>query len=157
MALLFDKIKNTGVFPEGWNCYSQKGLRAKLGIYRPITVLVSMSSFFSKLLNQRLIEVVETHNLLGEAQNGFRQGRCGADNTFVLNTILWKAKACSENVHLGFVDISKAYDSVNREVLWKKLEKIGIRGVFLETLKSLYTGDSVRCVFNDTKTRPVYL
>ena len=162
MALLFDKIKDTGVFPEGWNCgritlIHKKGLRAKLGNYRPITVLVSMSSFFSKLLNQRLIEVVETHKLLGEAQNGFRQGRCGADNIFVLNTILWRAKALGENVHLGFVDISKAYDSVNREVLWKKLENIGIRGVFLETLKSLYIGDSVRCVFNDTATRPVYL
>ena len=55
------------------------------------------------------------------------------------------------------MDISKAYDSVDRDILWKKLEKIGIRGAFLETLKSLYSGDSVRCVFNDCMTRPVYL
>ena len=89
-----------------------------------ISVLVSLSSFYSKLLNDRLIEVVEKHRLLGEAQNGFRQGRCGADNVFVLNTILWRAKALGDSVHLGFVDVSKAYDSVNREVLWKKLEEI---------------------------------
>ena len=132
-------------------------MRAKLGNYRPITVLVSLSGFFSKLLNERLIDVVEAHCLLGEAQNGFRKGRCGADNIFVLNTILWKAKAMKEQVHLGFVDISKAYDSVNRDILWQKLEKIGIRGAFLETLKALYSGDSIRCLFNDTKTGPVYL
>ena len=62
-----------------------------------------------------------------------------------------------ERVHLGFVDVSKAYDSVNRDILWAKLEKIGIGGVFLRTLKSIYNGDSVRCTFNDTTTRPVYL
>ena len=162
MTSLFNKIKNTGILPSGWNCgritlVHKKGLRAKLGNYRPITVLVSLSSFFSKLLNERLINVVEAHGLLGEAQNGFRQGRCGADNIFVLNTILWKAKALEEKVHLGFVDISKAYDSVNRDLLWRKLEKIGIRGAFLDALKALYSGDSVRCMFNNTKTRPVYL
>ena len=162
MASLFNKIKNTGTLPDGWNCgritlVHKKGLRAKLGNYRPITVLVSLSSFFSKLLNERLISVVEAHKLLGEAQNGFRQGRCGADNIFVLNTILWKAKALKEEVHLGFVDISKAYDSVNRDLLWRKLEKVGIRGAFLDALKALYSGDSVRCMFNNTKTRPVFL
>ena len=162
MVLLFNQIKNTGVFPRGWNCgritlIHKKGMRAKLGNYRPITVLVSLSSFYSKLLNERLITVVETHHLLGEVQNGFRKERCGADNIFILNTILWKAKALKERVHLGFVDISKAYDSVNREILWAKLEKIGIGGVFLRTLKSIYSGDSVRCTFNDTTTRPVYL
>ena len=162
MASLFNKIKNTGKLPEGWNCgritlVHKRGMRAKLGNYRPITVLVSLSGFFSKLLNGRLIDVVETHNLLGEAQNGFRKGRCGADNIFVLNTILLKAKSMKEKVHLGFVDISKAYDSVNRDILWRKLEKIGINGAFLETLKALYSGDSVRCLFNNTKTGPVYL
>ena len=162
MASLFNKIKNTGKLPEGWNCgritlVHKRGMRAKLGNYRPITVLVSLSGFFSKLLNERLIDVVEAHSLLGEAQNGFRKGRCGADNIFVLNTILWKAKAMKEEVHLGFVDISKAYDSVNRDILWKKLEKIGIKGAFLETLKALYSGDSIRCLFNNTKTGPVYL
>ena len=77
MANLFNKIKNTGTLPNGWNCgritlVHKKGLRSKLGNYRPITVLVSLSSFFSKLLNERLIQVVEAHGLLGEAQNGFR-------------------------------------------------------------------------------------
>ena len=80
-------------------------------------MLVSLSGFYSKVLNDRLIEVVETNNLLGEIQNGFRKGRCGSDNMFVLNTILWKAKALRQKVHLGFVDVAKAYDSVNRDIL----------------------------------------
>ena len=62
----------------------KKGLRAKLGNYRPITVLVAFSGFYSKLLNERLIQVVEEHLFLGEVQNGFRKDRCGADNTSIL-------------------------------------------------------------------------
>ena len=62
-----------------------------------------------------------------------------------------------KKAHLGFVDVSKAYDSVNRSILWSKLEKLGIQGTFLESLKSMYSGDSVRCTVNDTTTRSVYL
>ena len=162
MALLFSKIKNSGVFPCGWKCgrvtlVHKKDMRAVLGNYRPITVLVSLSGFYSKLLNDRLIAVVETHKLLGEIQNGFRQGRCGADNIFILHTLLLKAKSLGVPVHLGFVDVAKAYDSVNRKILWAKLEKLGIRGSFLETLKAMYNDDSVRCTFNGTSTSSVFL
>ena len=61
-----------------------------------------------------------------------------------------------KKAHLGFVDVAKAYDSVNRSILWSKLEKLGIQGTFLESLKSMYSGDSVRCTVNDTATRSVY-
>ena len=60
-------------------------------------------------------------------------------------------------IHLGFVDITKAYDSVDRNILWKKLRGLGIDGVFLDTLKAMYTGDSVQCTVNGVTTRPVYL
>ena len=162
VTLLFNKIKSAGVMPKGWNrgrvtLVHKRGLRELLGNYRPITVLVSLSSLFSKLLNDRLIKVTEEHKLLGEIQNGFRKGRCGADNNFVLDTILWKARAKGKPVHMSFIDISKAYDSVNREILWKKLSSLGFSGDFLSSLKALYCDDSVDCVVNGITTRPVFL
>ena len=162
VTLLFNKIKSAGVMPKGWNngrvtLVHKRGLREVLGNYRPITVLVSLSSLFSKLLNDRLIQVTEKHKLLGEIQNGFRKGRCGADNNFVLDTILWKARAMKKPVHMSFIDISKAYDSVNRDILWKKLASLGFSGDFLSALKALYSDDSVDCVVNGITTRPVFL
>ena len=162
IASLFNKIKSAGIMPKGWNrgrvtLVHKRGLRELLGNYRPITVLVSLSGLFSKLLNARLIKVTEKHKLLGEIQNGFRKGRCGADNNFVLDTILWKYRAMGRPVHMSFIDISKAYDSVNREILWKKLSSLGFSGDFLSALKALYTDDSVDCVVNGITTRPVFL
>ena len=162
LTILFNKVKNSGSFPTGWNCgrislIHKKGLRAKLGNYRPLTVIIALSGFYSKLLNERLVEVVKTFSLLGEVQNGFRKNRGSSDNVFILNTVLWKAKAMGAKIHLGFVDITKAYDSVDRNILWKKLRGLGIDGVFLDTLKAMYTGDSVQCTVNGVTTRPVYL
>ena len=162
LTKLFNKVKNSGNFPAGWNCgrislIHKKGIRAKLGNYRPLTVIVALSGFYSKLLNERLIEVVETFSLLGEVQNGFRKNRDSSDNLFVLNTILWKARALGEKIHLGFVAITKAYDCVDRTILWAKLERLGINGVFLNTLKAMYTGDSVRCTVNGVTTSSVFL
>ena len=159
---LYNRIKATGIMPRGWNkgrvtLIHKRGMRELLGNYRPITVLISLSGLYSKLLNERLIAVTEKHKLLGEIQNGFRKNRCGADNNFILDTILWKARAMGKPVHMAFLDISKAYDSVNREVLWKKLSSLGFSGSFLSSLKALYNDDSVDCVVNGLTTRPVFL
>ena len=119
MAFLFNKIKEENVYPAGWNrgritLVHKRGLRVLLSNYRPLTVLISLAGLYSKVLAARLTSVVEHHDLLGEAQGGFRKGRGAADNLFILNTIFWKARSRKEKVHLGFVDITKAYDSVNR-------------------------------------------
>ena len=54
-----------------------------------------------------LIQVVETHHLLGEIQNGFRRGRSGADNNFILDTILWKNSAKKTKTFFAFLISAK--------------------------------------------------
>ena len=100
---------------------------------------------------------MERNELLGEEQNGFRKERRMADNNFILDTILWKAKAEGKDVHLAYVDISKAYDTVNREILWRKLANMGIGGTFLKSLQAMYSGDCVEASVNGIMTRPVFL
>ena len=87
----------------------------------------------------------------------FRKSRMGTDNNFVLDTILWKQKAKKKKVHLAFIDMVKAYDMVDRSVLWDKLSGFGFQGEFLDSLKSIYSGDSVQAVVNGVTTRPIYL
>ena len=95
LTVLYNKVKKSGSFPSGWNkgrisLIHKKGQKELLGNYRPLTVIVSLSGLYSRLLNERLTTIVEAHCLLPEMQNGFRKKRAGADNTFILNTILWK-------------------------------------------------------------------
>ena len=162
LTLLFNKIKNSGTFPAKWNqgriCLVHKrGLKDLLGNYRPLTVIVSMSGLYSRVMNLRLTQVVEEHSLIGEIQNGFRQGRRSADNAFILQTILWKQKFARKRVHMGYIDIQKAYDSINRYKLWRKLSSLGFGGKFLASLQSIYANDSVVTTVNGLETRPVFL
>ena len=159
---LFNKIQESGKTPRGWNkgvitLVFKKGLRELLKNYRPLTVIISLCGLYSRVLNGRLTEVVENQGLLGEEQNGFRKGRRMADNNFLLDTVLWKAKALGKDVHLAFLDISKAYDTVCRSILWQKLARMGFGGKFLRSLQALYSGDSVECMVNGSPSRPLYL
>ena len=67
-------------------------------------------------------------------QNGYRKAPCAAGDNLVLDIILWKLLSKKKKVHLTFLDISKAYDSVDRAILWSKLSKNGIDEEFLGCL-----------------------
>ena len=112
LVKLFNNIKKEGKSPGIWKVgrlvlIHKKGDVTDIGNYRPLTVLASMSGLFSRVLNERLTEVVEDKKILGEVQQGFRRGRRGADNTFILNTIIMKGMATRKPVHLAYLDIKK--------------------------------------------------
>ena len=105
-------IKKSGVMPKGWNrglvtLIHKKGPRDCLSNYRPLTVIISLLGLYSTVLNNRLSEVVEQHKLLGEIQNGFRKGRGSLDNSFMLDTLLWKARVKGQKIHMAFIDLHK--------------------------------------------------
>ena len=162
LTKLYNMVKARGTAPYSWKqgrivLIHKRGPDSDLYNYRPLTVLPCMCGLYSKLLNARLTEVVEKHKILGEVQNGFRKNRSGIDSTFVLNTILWKTMAKKKKVNLAFLDIEKAYDSVRRDILWKKMASMGFGGQFLNSIKCLYDGDYVTCDANGATTNPLYL
>ena len=128
LSELYERMFTEGEAPVSWNdgrlvLVHKKGPVEDINIYRSLCVIVSLSGLNSKVLNERLTEVVENHSLLGEIQNGFRRGRSCADSQFILATVLWKAKALNKDVHCAFVDLASAYPTVNREKLWLTLKK----------------------------------
>ena len=82
--------------------------------------------------------MAEKHGMRAGGQAGFRQGRGTADNSFVLDHIICKYRVQHKPVYTAFVDFRKAYDCVQRPVLWKCLESLGVHGHFLDSLKSMY-------------------
>ena len=162
LTTLFNRVMDQSQVPKAWNrgrvvLVHKKGDTSDVNNYRPITVLTCMNGTYSKVINARLTEVVERHKILGEVQNGFRKDRSGGDSSFILNTILWKSLAKQKKVHLAFMDLQKAYDSVHRGILWEKMKKLGFGGKFLEAIKCMYKGDFVTCQTNGITTNPVYL
>ena len=162
LTVLYKRMFEKGEAPVSWNdgrlvLVHKKGPVEDINMYRPLCVIVSLSGLYSKILNERLTEVVEKHTLLGEIQNGFRRGRSCSDSQFILATVLWKARALNKDVHCAFIDLASAYPTVNREKLWLTLEKQGFGKMFINAIKALYTNDKTSTIILGERTKSVFL
>ena len=84
----------------------------------------------------RLLSFINRHNLLYKYQFGFRSDHSPNLALIILVDKISQALECGEYVLGLFLDFSKAFDTVNHEILFKKLEYCGIRGIALKWFKS---------------------
>ena len=106
--------------------------------YRGITLLSTLGKLFTRILNNRLNKWAEEYGIYIEAQAGFRKHMSTVDNVFVLNGLITHSINNNEYLYCCFVDFTKAFDYVERDILWYKLIKIGVRGQMLDIIKSMY-------------------
>ena len=119
---------------------------------RCITLMCCVAKVYSKLLNTRLQKFLEQYDLLAEEQNGFRSGRSCIDHLFVLCTILRNRKLKGKETFLCFIDFKKAFDTVDRNLLFYKLHLIGVKDNFFKAISSLYSNPQSRVVLNGQAT-----
>ena len=77
--------------------------------------------------------------MLVEEQNGFRASRSCIDHILVLCSILRNRKALGLSTFLSFIDVQKAFDSIDRNLLFFKLSQIGISGKFYNAIQAMYS------------------
>ena len=97
------------------------------------------------MLNYRLTSWIENNSILCDEQDGFRKNRSTMDHisNLVYVDLLETRIKKKRDTFAAFIDFSKAYDRVDRTLLWGKLIKLGISGRMLKALKSLY--NEVKC------------
>ncbi|KZV87552.1 hypothetical protein EXIGLDRAFT_594643, partial [Exidia glandulosa HHB12029] len=96
--------------------------------YRTVGLESCLLKFFMMLLDARVREWAEARGLLPPTQNGFRAGRRTNNNVFILRCAAARARAHRKVLYLASVDISNAFPSVNHDILWDKLRKLGMGG-----------------------------
>ena len=140
---LFNKIFDTGVYPESWGDgfivpLHKKGNVGNVENYRGITLLSVVSKLFTSILNTRLNEWAEQYQVYVEAQSGFRKGMSTIDNIYVLHSLITHCINEKKKLYAAFVDFKKAFDFVVRDILWFKLIQSGVRGKILDIIQSMY-------------------
>lgn len=94
--------------------------------YRPISLVPMFSKIYEKLLCDQLVDYFEGRRLFSEHQYGFRRG-CST-NDAILQLTSEILESFNKNVfHAScFIDLSKAFDCVNHDILLNKIQKYGI-------------------------------
>lgn len=107
--------------------------------YRPISILSCLSKIFEIQINKQLLGHLEAHHSLSDMQSGFRAGHgCTSATLKVLNDII---TAIDERKHCAavFIDLAKAFDSVNHSILIGKLKGLGLSNECLAWFLNYFT------------------
>lgn len=116
--------------------------------YRPIALLPVMSKIIEKVIYDSLNSFFESEGIFCKEQYGFRKNRSINEAVFELISNIVTKVDKKVPVSAVLMDMSKAFDHVDHEILFNKIERYGVRGVSLELIKSYLTGRKQITVIN---------
>ena len=135
---------STGVYPESLmvgkvTCIYKSGDPSLFSNYRPISVLCAFSKILEKLVTLRLVNHFDSHDLFTNSQFGFRAGLSTENAIHSILSPIYDAFESGKIACGVFIDLAKAFDSLDRDILIDKLSYYGIVGNCLTWFESYFS------------------
>jgi len=120
--------------------------------YRGISLLSCVCKGYSSILNKRIVAYCEELNIFAEEQNGFRRDRSCTDHIFSFTSIVQNRLSENLPTFTCFIDMQKAFDWVDRDLLFYKLLQNNIDGRIYNAVKALYSNPVAQIKLNKAYT-----
>ena len=134
LAHLVNCSQKSGIFPENGKIariipvYKNKGGKHMYENYRPISLLPIFSKIMEKLIYNKVFDFLVRYKILFKSQYGYRKGHNTTHATLDFIKLIEDTIELNEYAIGIFCDLSKAFDTLNHQILLSKLEHYGIRG-----------------------------
>jgi hypothetical protein len=158
LTMLFNWLMETEITPTDWghavifNLFKE-GDPADLGNYRGIALISCLGKLYLALWASRLSRHMEPR--FSEEQGGFRPFRATADQIATADDLLVRRRRAGKHTFLLSVDFRKAFDTVWRDGLWKRLWDVGVRGKAWRVIKGVYRDIRLSVLVDGEHTRLV--
>ena len=121
----------TGEVPQEWkdatiNVLHKKMYRTECSNYRGLSLVAHAGKVLLKIVANRLGDFCEEAGILPEEQCGFRPQRSTTDMMVVVRRLQELGRTSNTSLEICFIDLAKAYDSVDRVLLWEVLARFGV-------------------------------
>lgn len=165
LSYIINLCLEQGVFPSLLKTTIIKPLykkEDKLNIknYRPIALIPIFSKIFEKVLYKNLYSFFENNNLFINEQKGFRKCMSITLAIYEFLNLIYPRVDSRNPVFALYMDMTKAFDLVNHQLLLRKLEAYGVRGNCLELLRSYISNRTqithISRICPKTKTETIY-
>ena len=156
LCLIINQSINTGIFPNSLKLaivkplFKHKDSEHSFGNYRPISLLTTISKVFERVIFNQLYEYMTINNLFINSQYGFHKKH--STELAALEFVDRIAKDMDKNkVPLSiFIDLSKAFDTLDHKILLEKLKYYGVEGTALKWFESYLSNRKQKVNYDGT-------
>jgi len=157
ISILANKSLTEGLFPETYKLAEvvpihKNKSKDDINNYRPISLLPTVSKILEKLLHKRVYKFLIKNKILYNSQYGFRPNHSTNNAITELITDVTNNLEEKSNSLSIFLDLSKAFDTIDHKILLKKLSSYGIRGPCYKWFESYLLNRSQYVRINKTKS-----
>lgn len=160
LTYLFNKSQKSSTIPDDWKLarvspvYKGAGSKSEMVNYRPISSISHIGKLMEKCVNEQLRKYLENHQFISPDQSAYRPNHSTTTSLHRVTEDWLESINDGDVIVACFLDIKKCFDTINHQILLKKLNFYGIKGKELEWFRSYLHNRKIIVSFKNAKSNP---